>query len=114
MFWSDANYCTLPASATPAINSTNKINGGQICQQPDWLDAVWDDGVLILPIWNVPGQSSNFMQVGTAYAYFTYDLRLYITMTFDCNYLLSTDPNSPLASVEFSLWNTPDFTDKPQ
>ena len=104
-FWTEPTYCSLPATATPYIPSSNKATNGQICQNPE---GGWSQGVQTIPIWTVPQGSSSPTQAGTAYVFITYDLSLYVTMTFNCNFMLSTDPNSSNETVSIGLWSDPD------
>ena len=102
-FWTNPNYCSLPATATPYIPSSNKATNNQICQNSE---QGWSKGVQTIPIWTVPDASgSSIVQAGTAYVFVTYDLNLYVTMTFNCNYMLSTDPNSDIETVSVGLWS---------
>ncbi len=72
---------------------------------PGTLQDGWNDGgILTWPIYNLPGVGP-LNQAGTAYIYVTYNRRLYITMTFNCNFLLSTDPVGTIKSVEVALWS---------
>lgn len=104
-FWTNPNYCSLPATATPYIPSSNKATNSQICQNQE---QGWAQGVQTIPIWTVPNANgASIDQAGTAYIFITYDLSLYVTMTFNCNYMLSTDPNSDIETVNVGLWTDP-------
>ncbi len=102
-FWTNPRYCTLPAFGTDHIPASNKAGPSDICQNA-YGEMGWDSGVMTQPIWTIPGNGV-LQNIGTAYIYVTYNRRLYVTMTFNCNFLLSTDPVGTTRTIEVALWN---------
>ncbi|GAX84407.1 hypothetical protein CEUSTIGMA_g11829.t1 [Chlamydomonas eustigma] len=97
-FWTNPSYCTLPYTVN-SPPSSYKVPSSSICPSSQ---AGWSNGVLNLPIYQVGG--SNIV-LGQAYVFVTYQNMLYLTMTFNCNNLLSTTPTTQTVSV--GLWSSP-------
>eukprot|EP00798_Chlamydomonas_sp_ICE-L_P031379 gene31382-6539_t len=100
-FYQDSSYCSLPdIPETSHIPSNNKATREEICEHPA---AGWSRNVLQLQLFGAGNAPA--VPAGDAYVYFTYDRKLYITMSYACNQLFSTDPTFISKAVEVGLWN---------
>ncbi|GAX82900.1 hypothetical protein CEUSTIGMA_g10326.t1 [Chlamydomonas eustigma] len=97
-FWTNPSYCTLPYTVS-SPPSSYKVPSASICPSSQ---SGWSNGILNIPIYQVGGTST---VLGQAYVFVTYQYMLYLTMTFNCNNLLSTTPSTQTVSV--ALWTSP-------
>lgn len=101
-YWADPRYCTLPTPTAPAVN-TSTMPASYICQQ-DMEQNGWNQGVYNVPIYQIGTFNPN--AVGMGMVFITYNKRMYITMTFSCNYIFNTESSATSRAVEIGLWSS--------
>ena len=57
-------------------------------------------------VFGLPNTNAPVVSIGKAYVYVSFAKRLYITLTFACNQLFSTDPTFTNRAVEVGLWSS--------
>ncbi|KAG2434240.1 hypothetical protein HXX76_007965 [Chlamydomonas incerta] len=107
-FWRKPEICSLPD--IEPLRST--VTGATFFPTTAVCSA--DAGIAAYPIRGLPATGASGKSAGTAYAWIGYNGRLYLTLTFDCNYMFSSNPNWPGPKVSVALWNAANGLGRPQ
>ncbi|KAG2494346.1 hypothetical protein HYH03_007403 [Edaphochlamys debaryana] len=105
-FWREASLCSLPQ--VPALAN---VTGATFFPVTGICDAT--DGVRTYSIKGASNSPQANTTVGTAYIFLSYNGRLYITLVFNCNYMMSTDPTTKQV-VQVAVWDSQAGLSRPQ